>query len=75
MARGVVGVQVGIDNVSDVVVALDGQINIGLDIQLRIDDGGSAALARGKKIRGAASFVVQELFEVHWTARTPRAES
>ena len=68
IARDVVGVQVGIDDVGDVVLALDGELEVGLNVQLRIDDGCFARLSRCEKVRGAACFVVQELLEIHLRA-------
>ena len=49
VAGDVVGVQVGVDDVGDAVVALGGQVQVRLDVELRVDDGGFAALARSQK--------------------------
>src|SRR5919199_2168168 len=55
----------GVDDVGDAVVAFGGEVEIGPNVELRVDDGGLAGLARGQEVRGAAGLVMQELLEVH----------
>src|SRR5436309_8921570 len=57
--------QVGVDDLGDFVVALGRQVDIRVDVDLRVDDGCLAALARSEEVRGAAGLVVQKLLEVH----------
>src|SRR5438270_13705165 len=57
----VVGVQVGIEDISDRVTALVGEGEILLDIELRVNDRGLTRLPRRKEIAGAAGLIVQEL--------------
>ena len=45
-----VGVQVGVDHVGDVVAAFLGEVDVRLDLELRIHDQRLAGLARGDEI-------------------------
>src|SRR5882757_10958076 len=52
-------------HLGDAVLTLGREIEIWLDIQLRVNDSSFATLARGQEVRSAPRFVVQELLEVH----------
>src|SRR5439155_3982042 len=71
VAGHVVGVQVRVYHVGNAIVALLGQVQVRLDVQLWIDDGRLTTLARRQKVRGAAGLVVQELLEIHTASEPP----
>src|SRR5579859_1713039 len=54
-----------VDDLGDAVVAFRGEIQIRMDIQLRVDHRGFAGLARGHNVRRAPRLIMKELLEVH----------
>ncbi len=65
MAGDVVGVVVGLQHVADPHPVQAGQAAVGLDVPLRVDDGGDAAFAVGDQVGGAAEVLVDDLTEEH----------
>jgi hypothetical protein len=63
VARDVIGVVVGLEDARDAKAVLVGQLEVFLDLPLRIDDGRLPSVR--DHIRGTAEIVVQHLAEEH----------
>jgi hypothetical protein len=65
VARDVVGVVVGLEDVLDVDVQVAGELEVLVDLEARVYDRGHAGVLVADQIRGAAEVVVDDLAEDH----------
>ena len=76
MAGDVVGVVVGLEDVLDSHAQVAGQLEVLVDVEARVDDGGHTGLVVADEIGRAAEVFVDELAEDHagpnYVTRTPR---
>src|SRR4029079_1826229 len=65
VARNVVGVRVGLEHVLDLDPHVAGELEVGLDVEAGIDNGGDAGVLVAHEIRRAAEVVVDDLTKNH----------